>query len=278
MPAAARRLIRKMRGGAQSHLFEADDGKFYIVKFRNNPQHRRILVNEFLSATFLQYLQIACAPAQLVRIDQSLLDDDPEIYMQLGSRQIRPEPGWHFGSEFPGHPDRTAVFDFVPEALLHKTVNLRDFLAVLAFDKWMANADARQCIFLRSRIREFAPAYSDHPLRVGFLSIMIDHGYVLNGPHWDFPDSPIQGLYMRTSVYREVDSLQHFEPWLERIVHFPEEVVDQALRQIPGSWFEGDEQSELEAALTTLMRRRKRVPDMIRDCAKTKIRPFPLWT
>ena len=38
-----------MRGGAQSHLIEADDGRFYIVKFQNNPQHRRILVNEWIA-------------------------------------------------------------------------------------------------------------------------------------------------------------------------------------------------------------------------------------
>ncbi len=35
-----------MRGGAQSHLMRCDDGYYYVVKFQNNPQHRRILVNE----------------------------------------------------------------------------------------------------------------------------------------------------------------------------------------------------------------------------------------
>src|SRR5437762_10637737 len=29
------RHVRKMRGGAQSHLLEADDGCWYVVKFRN---------------------------------------------------------------------------------------------------------------------------------------------------------------------------------------------------------------------------------------------------
>jgi hypothetical protein len=52
MPASARRLVRKMRGGAQAHLIEADDGHFYVVKFRNNPQGRRILVNEWFGACF----------------------------------------------------------------------------------------------------------------------------------------------------------------------------------------------------------------------------------
>ncbi len=38
--------IRRMRGGAQSHLMRCSDGHYYVVKFQNNPQHRRILVNE----------------------------------------------------------------------------------------------------------------------------------------------------------------------------------------------------------------------------------------
>ena len=53
MPIQATRLIRKMRGGAQAHLLECDDGHFYVVKFRNNPQHRRILINEWIASVFL---------------------------------------------------------------------------------------------------------------------------------------------------------------------------------------------------------------------------------
>ena len=40
--------IRRMRGGAQSQLMRCSDENYYVVKFQNNPQHRRILVNELL--------------------------------------------------------------------------------------------------------------------------------------------------------------------------------------------------------------------------------------
>ena len=63
MPVNARHFIRKMRGGAQAHLLEADDGHYYIVKFPNNPQHRRILVNEWIAGEILSHLQIS-APEQ----------------------------------------------------------------------------------------------------------------------------------------------------------------------------------------------------------------------
>ena len=37
--------------------------------------------------------------------------------------------------------------------------------------------------------------------RPGFVARMIDHGFAFNGPNWDFPDSPLQGLYPRRLVY-----------------------------------------------------------------------------
>ena len=41
--------IRRMRGGAQSHLMLASDHNLYVVKFSNNPQHVRVLANELLA-------------------------------------------------------------------------------------------------------------------------------------------------------------------------------------------------------------------------------------
>src|SRR5580704_14796616 len=194
MPVNARRFIRKMRGGAQAHLLECDDDRFYVVKFRNNPQHRRILVNEWISSVFLQYLQISSPPTAIVNLTGEFLEANSDVYMQLGSRRLPPEPGWHFGSAYPGDPSKISVYDFIPDVLLEKVVNIPEFWGVLAFDKWTGNADARQSIFFRARIREFAPAYPAHPAKLGFVAHMMDHGYVFDGPHWTFSESPIQGL------------------------------------------------------------------------------------
>jgi hypothetical protein len=154
MPVTARSLIRKMRGGAQAHLLEASDGHSYVVKFHNNPQHRRILVNEWIASTFLHYLGIAAPEMAMVQITESCLAGDPDIHIQLGRERRAVTPGWHFGSRFPGDPARTVVYDFLPDTLLGKVENLADFRAVLAFDKWMGNADSRQAIFFRARLLE----------------------------------------------------------------------------------------------------------------------------
>jgi hypothetical protein len=265
-----------MRGGAQSHLIEADDGSCYVVKFRNNPQHRRILVNEWIAGTLLEYLQISVPKRAIVRLSPEFVASAPELYIQLGSTKLPVAPGWHFGSQYPGHPSRDAVYDFVPDALLAKVANCTDFLGMLVFDKWMGNADARQAVFIRARLREYAPAYADHPLRIGYIALMIDHGYVFNGPHWEYINAPSTGLYFRPSVYENVRDWGDFQPWLDRIVEFPEIVVDDGLRELPPEWLNGDADL-LDRLLEKLMERRKQVPDLIDECARSRTSVFPKW-
>jgi hypothetical protein len=105
---------------------------------------------------------------------------------------------------------------------------------------------------------------------------MIDQGYTFNGPNWDFPESPLQGLYARRLVYEAVRSLEDFQPWLDQVIHFPEEVIDQAWKGIPPDWVE-DEEDALEQLLERLFERRKRLPDLIGSCREAKTDPFPNW-
>jgi hypothetical protein len=276
MPIRAIRLIRKMRGGAQSHLMECADGQFYVVKFQNNPQHRRILINEWLGSAFLSYLEIAAPPSAVVEVDAQFLEEYPETGFQLGGKHVPVRAGWQFGSLCPADPARLAIFDFLPDQLLHKVANLTDYRGALVFDKWMGNADSRQSIFFRARLKEHIHSLNEHPLKLGFVTQMIDHGYVFEGPQWNFPDSPLQGLYFRRDVYRGIRTLDDFQPWLDRVVNFPEEVIDRAWKQLPPAWV-AEDQSALDNVLTRLFARRKRVPDLIRDAAKGQTRPFPDW-
>jgi len=264
-----------MRGGAQSHLLETHGGEFYVVKFQNNPQHRRILVNEWVSSVLLDYLQISVPSTALIHITEEFLRENPEVSLSLGTRSIAVQPGWHFGSRFPGDPARIAVYDFLPDALLSQVNNLFEFAAILVFDKWAGNADGRQCVFFRARVQDWS-ATGTGPSKVGFLAWMIDHGYIFNGPGWDYINSPVQGLYPRKTVYAQIRSLDDFQPWLDRVVHFPEEVIDRAYKQIPPEWIDGEEE-EFERVLEKLMDRRKRVPDLIAETRHLKTNPFPNW-
>jgi hypothetical protein len=89
MPLRARNLIRKMRGGAQAHLIEAEDAAFYVVKFTNNPQHRRILVNEWLASALMRYLQIHVPDTAAIELTPEFVASSPELYLSPGTRPAR---------------------------------------------------------------------------------------------------------------------------------------------------------------------------------------------
>lgn len=276
MPVRASKLIRKMRGGAQAHLLEGADGAFYVVKFSNNPQHRRILINEWLTCAFLRYLQIHVPDTALIEVTPQFIAENPDLYFTLGSRREAVVPGLHFGSKMAVHPDRVAVFDFLPDKLLEKVENRSEFMGILAFDKWVGNADSRQAVFFRARAKSWTPLKGETPARTGFFAQMIDHGFAFDGPHWRFSDSPLQGLYFRTSVYNEVLSIDSFQPWLDMVGNFPIEVIDSAWKEIPSEWL-CDDGDELEALLEKLLKRRTLVLDLLQDMHKKRASAFANW-
>lgn len=277
MPVYARQFIKKMRGGAQAHLIEASDDLFYVVKFLNNPQHRRILINEWIANAVFQYLKIQTPEISIVEFSQEFLDQNPEVHIQLGFKKEQPPPTWHFASRYPGHPHRMAVYDFLPDTLLSNIHNLHEFIAAFVIDKWLGNTDTRQAIFFRAQIRDFVPESSEHPLKKSFIAQMIDHGYVLNGPHWGFQDAPQQGMYFRSLVYQQVRSMNDFEPWLTQIAGFPIEIMDESLRSLPPAWV-ADDMVPLESILEKLWRRRESVPELILQTWKSSSNPFQNWT
>lgn len=276
MPVNATRLERRMRGGAQAQLLACDDGCYYVTKFVENPQHRRILVNEWVAAVLLRHLQISSPEVRVVNLPAALLAAEPEICLHSGTARRAVSAGWHFGSQFPGSPQTEAVYDYLPDALLPSVANFRHFLGALVFDKWTSNSDARQAIFFRRRLRDWLDDSNAAPLQKGFIAQMVDHGYIFDGPEWAFNDSPIQGLYFRPLIYRDVRGLDDFQPWLDRARFCPESLCDEVLRQVPLAWLDGDE-PQLEALLARLMKRRARIEDLLRATARARGQYFPAW-
>jgi hypothetical protein len=63
---------------------------------------------------------------------------------------------------------------------------------------------------------------------------------------------------------------------VDRILNFPPEVFDKALRQIPPQWLE-DDGTQLERLFESLLRRRERIPQLLDECRKAPGNPFPHW-
>jgi len=270
-----------MRGGSQTHLLKASDGHHYVVKLTNNPQGIRTLINEWISQRILSYLKIPCPEVAVIEITQDWIDANPKLGILRG-QQLSPAPaGWHFGSRYPGDPAAIAVYDILPDIQLTTCRNVHHFPAILAFDKWVANADSRQSVFFRARLNEILPSEDKFPdpepaLR-GLVASMIDHGYAFNGTFWDFPDAPGYGLYYRAEVYRKVRGWADFEPWLERIRAFPTAILDKALSEIPRQWLEPSQQDEITALCDRLMQRRNKVDRLIESVRERYPAHFPNW-
>src|SRR6202048_4621452 len=73
--------VRRMRGGAQSHLMRCSDGHYYVVKFQNNPQHSRILVNELLGTRLASRLGLPTAPVAIIEVSEELIRLTPDLVM-----------------------------------------------------------------------------------------------------------------------------------------------------------------------------------------------------
>ncbi len=274
-----------MRGGAQAHLMRCDDGGYYIVKFQNNPQHLRILANEMLATRLAARLGLCVPQVEVVDVHADLISYTSELVVQLGIGRTPCLPGKQFGSQFPGHPARMAVHDFLPDEQLSNVLNLPDFLGIFVFDKWTCNTNGRQAIFFREPEDRAGPPIAPgadpgpaaEPSAVPYTAMMIDHGFCFNAGEWDFPDAPLRGLYARHRVYQDVAGMESFEPWIDRLEkHMTESALGEEAGRIPPEWY-ADDWQELERLLERLYARRKRVRELILSARNSGRDPFPNW-
>jgi hypothetical protein len=252
-----------MRGGAQSHLLRVAGDDFYVVKFQNNPQHRRVLANEMLATSLAERLGLPVARPGIVQVEPELVAMSPELTIQLAGRTIACQPGLQFGSRYLVHPDEGQVFDYLPETALGQVRNLETFAGMLALDKWTCNANGRQAAFCRQ--------HRERKYRAWF----IDQGYCFNAGEWNFPDSPLRGVYLRNDVYAGVTGWDSFEPWLSRLESLAEQMLWDCAGAVPPEWY-GD-WDDMERLIATLLKRRALVRRLITDFRFSSRQPFPNW-
>src|ERR1700731_457860 len=114
-PIRAMEQIRRMRGGSQPHLMRCSDGRnhdlYYVVKFQNNLQHRRILVNELLGTRLAALLGLPTAPTAIVYVGEDLIRFTPALAMELPRSRFPCCAGLQFGSGYHGDDLPLTVFD-----------------------------------------------------------------------------------------------------------------------------------------------------------------------
>jgi hypothetical protein len=259
--------VRRMRGGAQSHLLRCFDGYSYVVKFQNNPQGARTLVNEMLGNELAQRLGLPVPQIALVNVCEALICETDEMTIQLEHGNVPCKYGLCFGSRHVAiNKDGIADphYEFLFSGTLGKIENVSDFLGMLVFDRWTCNTDVRQAVFVRHS-RDRGP----------FRAVMIDHGLCFHGSTWTFPDRSIIGTSHGQNVYQNVFGIGDFEPWLERLErNIDLATIGELAELIPPEWYDHD-QGSLQRLVVHLDDRRMIVRDLISTTLKERRHLFP---
>jgi hypothetical protein len=257
--------IRPMRGGAQSQLMLGADGQLWVVKFKNNPQHLRVLANELIATKIAEAVGLTVPQTDVIEVSDWLIDHSPQMLVGAArGERVRCEAGLQFGSRFVGGLMPGQVVDYMPGSQMDEVRNLAEFAGMLAVDKWTGNCNGRQAVFER------------RPRERKYRAVFIDQGFCFNAGEWTFPDSPLRGVFARNQVYRSINGWKSFEPWLSRIENFPAETLGHIAEQVPPEWYGGDT-SVLEQLMETLLTRRGRVRELLSAFRKSDREPFPHW-
>src|SRR5208337_568746 len=112
--------------------------------FQNNPQHMRVLANEFLASRIAVAAGLTVPEAELVEVSSWLVENTSELEIDLGQTRVKCQPGLQFGSKYVGGLMPGQVVDYLPEEQLAEVKNLSEFAGILALDKWTGNSNGRQ--------------------------------------------------------------------------------------------------------------------------------------
>jgi len=257
--------IRRMRGGAQSQLMLGADGKLWVVKFQNNPQHLRVLANELIATRLAAAIGLTVPVTDVVEVTEWLIRNTAEMYVELG-RGTRDAcaAGLQFGSQFAGGLMPGQVVDYLPEQQMEEVRNLAEFAGMLVVDKWAGNCNGRQAVFER------------RPKERKYRAIFIDQGFCFNAGEWTFPDSPLRGVYPRNLVYANVTGWSSFEPWISRVETMDAGRLWAIAEAVPPEWYGGDT-AAIERLVERMLERRGRLRELISSFRDSERRPFPKW-
>lgn len=242
-----------------------DDDNLWVVKFKNNPQHLKVLANELMATQIAEAIGLPVPTSGIIDVSQSLIETTPQLYIDRGpKRRELCSSGLQFGSQFSSGMMSRQVVEYLAEQHLLNARNLEQFAGILAFDKWTGNDDYRQVVYRRNGVER------------GYSAVFIDQGSCFNSGDWTFRDAPLKGVFAQNGAYSTVTGWDSFEPWLSRIEQFNPESLWEIAEAVPPEWYGGD-LCAIDALMEELLRRRYRVRDLIDQFRQSSRVPFPRW-
>jgi hypothetical protein len=115
--------ISRLRGGSQEQIMLADDLNKHVVKFLGNPQHDRVLANEYLACRLAQLIGLSVPEPVVIHVDERTIREQ-QITFALAGRAVAPRPGAQFASRL---VTAELIFDFLPRTMLGQIRNVAEF-------------------------------------------------------------------------------------------------------------------------------------------------------
>jgi hypothetical protein len=233
-PAEARSLLqdvvrvtafeRKMRGGCQSSLVHASNGRRYILKMRGNPQGDHTLFNEAFGSELAGLLSLPVQPWCSLHISDLFLEQNPGMWFEgsNGAGRIRPTAGVHFGSEFIEPQQGGEIFEMIPTSWVPRIQNAPEFLGMFVFDWWTHHADRRQAILVQQ------------PGSESLTAVFIDHGQLFG--KFEGAQNLRRCAYWDHTVYAAIDRNHSLGTWALRIASLSQHDLRAACARIPRNW------------------------------------------
>lgn len=246
----AERLIKKIKGtSTEPCLVRCSDGNSYYVKFAQNPEGPRVLVNEFVAGSLAILLDLPVPKFEFIDVQQDFINVfSPDLPFPVTA-------GIHFGSQ-----EVKKALAITNGKMLDELSNSEIVPMLLLFDHWIHNADRdknKGNLLLNLSTKEL---------------IVIDHTHVFEiGPLWDavqlqhrIAETSIAPLDLEGFVYhrliRFVKGNDPFAPALDRFNSLVKESVVSIVGEIPEEW--GCTEQEKHILLEYLMNRHSLIPSV----------------
>jgi len=236
-PAFVSRFIRKLPGGSQPALIEADDGELYVLKFLNNMQGPNLLFNESIGTELYRLAKLPVPRWRRLILTRAFIDQNLFSYMETANGMCEPLPGMCFGSLFLGSMHRK-IYELLPGTFYKRLTNIEDFWLAWLLDACTNHGDNRQALF---------PA----GLRGTFYAVFIDHGHMFGGPEGAMHPHVAASRYLDPRLYSCAD--------IERVTRLKGVVANLGLdklwleaHNLPGEWKSPSALDRLSESLSSL--------------------------
>jgi hypothetical protein len=235
-PLAETHLGSVARGMTLPQLFMVNGIGKCLIKFQQNPQGDRVLINEWIGMRLAQLLGIDCPAFGIAQVDEfaipkdglsvssSLYPDDRFVF----------QAGLHFYSKF---LEPITDLHFAQDAsMLGIAANPQVIAGIVLLDLWLGNKDRSprnpNLILHREGNRQKVKLID---MSSAFGSAIWTIGSLIN-PMLPPPEAPLPYAYMPERLLETVQPLTDFAPYLAKLTALRQTDLEPILQEIPPEW------------------------------------------